>query len=299
MPSNGIKYQRRSDLLTADEIGRLVSVMASMGVSKVRLTGGEPFVRKDIDSIMETIINTPGIADVHITTNGTLTAPYVPLMKRLGVSGVNVSLDAATADAAKEISRRDSWHSTFKTVRGLVDAGISVKINCVVLAERNLQEIIPLTEMARHDAIDVRFIEEMPFNGSGKSVAAHWDHQAIRQILLAAHPDMKPIPSEPHSTALCFAIPYFRGKIGIIPAFSRTFCGSCNRIRITADGILKICLYDRGSIDLKSLLRGVTCDSALKTAIQTAVRGKARNGFDAAAPRADFASMESMATIGG
>src|SRR5689334_162014 len=167
MPEEGIHYLPKKELLTFEEIERLISLLASMGISKVRLTGGEPFVRTDLMKLVQSIVEIPGIKDLHLTTNGVLTAPHIPALKKLGIGSVNLSLDTLDRDRFKTITRRDEFDLVRKTLDQLLEQEIPVKINAVVMDGKNIDDIIPLIELTRHNNVSVRFIEEMPFNGEG------------------------------------------------------------------------------------------------------------------------------------
>src|SRR5688572_11459962 len=167
MPEEGIRYLPKKELLTFEEIHRIVSVLAGMGISKVRLTGGEPFVRTDLMKMIRGLVRIPGVHEMHITTNGLLTAPHIPELKSLGIKSVNLSLDTLDAGRFMAITRRNEFQKTMDTLHHLLDAGISVKVNAVVMEGKNIEDIIPMVELTRVHPIEVRFIEEMPFNGEG------------------------------------------------------------------------------------------------------------------------------------
>ena len=301
MPEEGIHYLPKKELLTFEEIIRLVTVMATMGISKLRLTGGEPFVRNDLMQLITRLVEVPGIRDLHLTTNGILTAPHIPELKRLGIASVNLSLDTLDKERFRIITRRDEFDHTFSTLQSLLANGISLKVNTVVMANKNTADIIPMAELTRDHDITVRFIEEMPFNGDGRSASALlWDHKKILQHLRDHFPAMGKLSDPENSTAFHYKIPGYKGTVGIIAAFTRTFCGTCNRIRVTAQGSLKTCLYDDGVLNIKDLLRSGISDEALKQKLLHAFNHRAKNGFEAEAGRKDHhPAHESMSTIGG
>jgi len=301
MPAEGIKYLPKKELLTFEEVTRLISLMTSLGISKIRLTGGEPFVRNDLMQLITRIVEIPGVRDLHLTTNGILTAPHIPALKRLGIASVNLSLDTLDKDRFKLITRRDEFDNTFRTLHELLNHDIPVKLNTVVMDGKNTEDIIPMAELTRMNDISVRFIEEMPFNGdranAGKLV---WDHKKILNHLRERYPDLQKVSDPENSTAFHYRIPGYKGSVGIIAAFSRTFCGTCNRIRVTAQGVLKTCLYDDGVLNIKDLLRSSLSDDDIKQALIKAFQNRARDGFEAETRRADRnPAHESMSTIGG
>jgi molybdenum cofactor biosynthesis protein A len=301
MPSEGIRYMPKKELLSFEEIIRLVSLMASMGISKIRLTGGEPFVRNDLMQLIRCLVGIPGVKDLHLTTNGILTAPHIPELKKLGIASVNLSLDTLDPDRFKTITRRDEFAHTYKTLNLLLENQIPVKVNTVVMDGKNTEDIIPMAALTRDNDICVRFIEEMPFNGDGRRAAdLTWNHKKILRHLESHFPAIQKINDPENSTAFHYKVPGHKGMLGIIAAFSRTFCGTCNRIRVTAQGTLKTCLYDDGVMDIKYWMRAGISDEELKAKLLHVFNHRAKNGFEAEAGRTDhhFAH-ESMSTIGG
>lgn len=301
MPAEGIQYLPKKELLSFEEIIRLVSLMASMGISKIRLTGGEPFVRNDLMQLITKLVEIPGIKDVHLTTNGVHTAKHIPELKRLGIASVNLSLDTLDKARFQAITRRDELDSTLRTLNLLLENKIPLKINVVVMDGKNTADIVPLAELTRHNNVTVRFIEEMPFNGGGGSRNnIVWTHRQILAHLTAHYPSIRKIADPKNSTAFHYEVPGYSGKLGIIAAFSRTFCGTCNRIRLTAQGLLKTCLYDDGVLNIKEALRSGVEDEVLKQKLMHAFHDRAKDGFAAEARRKDHAAaFESMSTIGG
>ena len=298
MPEEGIKYLPKQQLLTYEEMERLVRVLAQLGVSKVRITGGEPFVRAGLMEFMHRLAEVDGLTDLSMTTNGVLTAPHVADLAALGVKAVNLSLDTLDRERFHKITRRDELPAVLNTLDALLDSGIQTKINAVVMDGQNTQDLIPLAELARTIPVDVRFIEEMPFNGEGSHYPVlHWTHRRIADALRAHFPDLQKLPDPPFSTSAIYQVPGHQGTIGIIAAFSRTFCGTCNRIRLTAQGTLKTCLYDDGVLDVRALLRRGDTDDELTAAFLKAFAHRPANGFEAEENRSTI--VESMSTIGG
>jgi cyclic pyranopterin phosphate synthase len=301
MPEEGIKYLPKSALLTYEEMERLVRVLAGMGVNKVRITGGEPFVRNGLVPFMERIAGIAGIADLNLTTNGVLTYPYVKDLKAMGVRSVNLSLDTLDRERFRMMTRRDELTAVLKTFHQLLDSGIEVKLNMVVMENKNTQDILPMAELTRDFPVSVRFIEEMPFNGEGvRSGQFTWNYRRILEELTAHYPTINKLADGANATAYGYGVPGHKGTIGIIAAYSRSFCGTCNRIRITAQGILKTCLYDDGVLDLRKLLRDGASDGQLQEAFRSAFRNRSKDGFEAEEQRLSHGPVsESMSTIGG
>lgn len=301
MPEEGIRYLPKKDLLSFEEITRLMSILAPLGVSKVRFTGGEPFVRKDFMDLVKQVSAIEGVTDVHLTTNGVLTAPYVGQLKEAGVKSVNLSLDTLDRERFKAITRRDEFVNVMDTLNLLVEAGFKVKINAVVMEGKNTDDIIPLVQLTRDQNIDVRFIEEMPFNGEGSHYPVlTWTYRKILDYIKATFPDIDKLKDEPNSTSYNYRIKGHLGSIGVIAAFSRTFCGTCNRIRVTAQGTLKTCLYDNGVLNIRDLMRKGQSDEQIRQELLTAFSSRAKDGFEAEKNRGTGVGVsESMSTIGG
>jgi molybdenum cofactor biosynthesis protein A len=300
MPAEGIHYLPKKELLSYEELHKVVTILAKRGVRKVRLTGGEPFLRKDLMSFIDSLNRIEGIDEIAITTNGVLTAPHIQDFKKVGIKSVNLSLDSLDKERFYKITRRDEFEKVMGTLEALLELGIETKINAVVMENQNTEDIIPLVALAKEKNINVRFIEEMPFNGEGSHYPVlNWHHKRIEQEIKSHYSSLKKIPSSPHSTSINYSIDGFQGNVGIIPAFSRTFCGSCNRIRLTAQGMLKTCLYDDGVLDIKALLRNGATDQEVQDNMLQAFANRAKDGFEAESNRKSGVVVESMSTIGG
>ncbi|MBS1587200.1 MAG: GTP 3',8-cyclase MoaA [Bacteroidetes bacterium] len=301
MPEEGLKWLQRSELLSYEEMLRLCRILVKEGIEKIRITGGEPFARKDIMGFLEALSQVEGLKELSITTNGVLTAPFVPELKRIGVKAINLSLDTLDKQRFYDITRRDELERVMDTLTALLQHEIEVKVNAVVMARRNTMDIIPMAELTKDNHVDVRFIEEMPFNGAGKQYEAlEWDHVRILDEIRSRYPNIHKVKDAPHSTSYNYCIPGHKGNVGIIAAYTRSFCGTCNRIRITPHGRLKTCLYDEGVFDVRALLRSGMEDEAIAGALVAAVKGKAVDGWEAEHTRhAGNLVSESMATIGG
>jgi molybdenum cofactor biosynthesis protein A len=301
MPEDGIRYLPKKQLLTFEEIERLISILASLGISKVRLTGGEPFVRTDLMKLINRISEIPGIQDLHLTTNGVLTAHHIPELKKLGIASVNLSLDTLDRSRFHNITRRDEFEPVLNTLNLLLEHQIPVKINAVVMEGKNIEDILPLIELSKNNAVDIRFIEEMPFNGEGNHYPTlNWTYKKILQYVERHYPSLEKIPDAPFSTSYNYKVPGYKGSIGIIAAFSRTFCGTCNRIRVTAQGTLKTCLYDDGVLDIRELLRANASDEEITQHLLAAFKSRPKDGFEAEGKRKNHLPVsESMSTIGG
>jgi molybdenum cofactor biosynthesis protein A len=297
MPEHGIDWLSRIDLMTYEEMTRICAVLVNNGISKIRITGGEPFVRKDIMSFLTGISALPGLDELTLTTNGVLTAPHVPELKRLGIRSVNLSIDTLDRDRFFSITRRDELPAVLDTLDVLLRHGIEVKLNAVVMEGRNTDDILPLVQFTKDNPVSVRFIEEMPFNGSGDKAPSspQWNYIRIVETIKGAYPDIRKLQDAPFSTSYNYQVPGHKGSVGVIAAYTRSFCGSCNRIRITPQGMLKTCLYDNGVLSIRDLIRAGNSDTEVMTALDGALNSRAKDGFEAE----KNAVHESMAAIGG
>ncbi|RWY50335.1 GTP 3',8-cyclase MoaA [Mucilaginibacter gilvus] len=301
MPEEGLNWLSRAELMTYEEMLRVCELLVKMGIDKIRITGGEPFVRKDIMQLLTAISKLDGLKELSLTTNGVLTAPHVSELKAIGVRSVNLSLDTLDAGRFFAITRRDEFANVMDTMHELLKHDIEVKINTVVMAGKNTQDIIPLVELTKALPVSVRFIEEMPFNGDGHSYSgALWDYVRIFDEIRNVYPDIQKIPDPLYSTAYNYQIPGHSGSIGIIAAYSRTFCGTCNRIRITPQGTLKNCLYDDGVLNIKDLMRDGKSNTSIVDSLRVAFNSREKDGWAAERKRKENPNFhESMATIGG
>jgi cyclic pyranopterin phosphate synthase len=280
---------------------RMLRVMADMGIEKVRFTGGEPFVRRDFMQFVERVAAIDGIKKIALTTNGTLTAPYVKDFKNLKITSVNLSLDSLDSKRFFEVTRRDEFDNVMKTLEALLEHGINTKINMVVMQGRNDKDILSMVDLTKTHPLSMRFIEEMPFNGTGTHHQDWvWNHRHIIDHIRSQYPTLTKIPDPPHSTSFNYKIEGHAGTIGVIAAYTRSFCGTCNRIRVTPQGLLKTCLYDSGVFNIRDLMREGATNDDIKTALLQALAHRAKDGFEAERNRFLGAPVtESMTTIGG
>ncbi|MVN92301.1 GTP 3',8-cyclase MoaA [Mucilaginibacter aquatilis] len=299
MPEEGINFARRQDLLSFDEMLLLSDVFCRLGVSKIRITGGEPFVRNGIMPFLKKLSSTHGLNEITVTSNGTLSDKYQAQLKQMGISKINISLDSLSRDRFMQITRRDDFENVYAGIFKLLDNGFRVKLNCVVAEHKNIQDIIPFIELTRNHALSVRFLEEMPFNGSdGSQVLSDWNYRRIQEYITAHYAEITPLINEDSSTSVNYKIPGYAGSFGIIPSFSRTFCGTCNRIRLSATGELRTCLYGPPAANLRDILRSGATIEEVEKCIIGAVSTREANGFDAEAA-SNGATHTSMSVLGG
>lgn len=299
MPAEGISFAKKDTLFTIEELCKLSRIMVDQGIDKIRITGGEPFVRKDLMVLLKYLSRLEGLNDISITTNATLIGPYIDELKELGILNVNVSLDAIHKDTFERITRREQYDIVYHNLIRLIEEGFNVRINFIVLDGQNIEEILPVMELQKRYPVSVRFLEEMPFNGGTRSFETiKWDHKRILAYILKEYPEAEKMASPSTSTSVNYKIMGHEGSFGLIPSFSRTFCGSCNRLRITATGDVITCLYGKPVINLREYMRNNNAEANIKEAIVTAVGSRARTGFEAQQRHAGVFD-NSMTSIGG
>jgi cyclic pyranopterin phosphate synthase len=271
MPAEGLPWLERSEVLTFEEIERIVALLASMGVRAVRLTGGEPLVRRDFPRLAGMLA--PLVDDLAVTTNGYLLERDAEALVRAGIKRFNVSIDSLQRDRFFEMTRRDALPRVLEGLQTLArfPEAHPIKVNAVGLRGFTEQEIIPFAEFAREHPYQVRFIEFMPLDADRA-----WDMdkvltgEEIRAQIHAVYP-LEPEPREPHATARVYRFADGKGRIGFINPVSEPFCGDCDRIRLTADGKLRTCLFSIGETDLRTPLRAGATDDDLEQIIRDAV----------------------------
>lgn len=269
MPEQGVELARHDEILSYEEIIRLTRLLTDLGVKKVRLTGGEPLVRKDLSSLVGEIKAIDGIERVCLTTNGVLLGEQLPGLVSAGLDSVNISLDAIDEAVFAQITRRSGVDKVLASIDAALDSGLSVKINCVPTT-LNENQIIPMAERFLSDErLSLRFIELMPI-GMGKNLTG-LSPEAVKAQLTGRFGEMKELETPSLSgPCSCFQLADFPGKLGFISAVSDCFCKRCNRVRLTSTGFLKTCLqFDKG-VQLKPLLKGENAEilAAMRAAIE-------------------------------
>ncbi|SDL42661.1 GTP 3',8-cyclase MoaA [Kriegella aquimaris] len=299
MPAEGADFAKNDKLFTIDELSRLSEILVSQGIDKIRITGGEPFVRKDLMVLLRQLAKLEGLNDISVTTNATVIGPFIDELKELGILNINVSMDAINRETFEKITRRDQYDTVHNNILRLITEGFNVRINFIALEGQNTEDIIPMLELTRHFDVSVRFLEEMPFNGGSKTFdKIAWDYKRILEFVREAYPDYYKLDSPETSTSINYKIPGFKGSFGVIPSFSRTFCGSCNRLRISATGDVITCLYAKPSMNLREILRAEHSEENVKQQILKAVGSRAKTGFEAQQKYKGVFS-NSMTSIGG
>ncbi len=300
MPAHGIDIVPRQELLTFKEMYRLIRVLTELGVNKVRLTGGEPFVRKDFVGFLEMLSYNDLLDAINITTNGALISHHISKIEQLKkVKHINLSIDSLDRVKFAKITRRDVYPEVYKTFELLEKSTLNLKLNVVVQSGFNTDEIVDFVRLTKNKNVAVRFIEEMPFNGKGqRKMEEKWTFRKILEEIKTEF-NVAEINSEKSSTSRNYSIDNHLGTIGIIPAFTRTICNDCNRIRITSTGTFKNCLFDDGIFNLRDFIRKGASNDDLKELFLGLIKEKPKNGFIAESNRKGGDVSESMSTIGG
>jgi cyclic pyranopterin phosphate synthase len=303
MPEEGVAFTKNDELLTNAELLRIVRVVADLGVDKIRFTGGEPLVRKDFVELAAMTAATPGIDTVHVTTNGILLPRVDAALRAAGIHGLNISLDTLDEKKFERITRRTGLREVRRSVERAVELGFpSVKVNVVMMRGFNDDEFVAFAEMTRAAPITVRFIELMPFDShqiwkTGRFFGAPWMIERLRTAFPGLR-DVSGSKTEQH----VFRVDGFTGKVAVIPSYTRTLCGDCNRVRLTADGRIRNCLYAEDEFDVRAVLRGGGSDEELAAVFKEAMWQKRRDGWEsqkAARERRDGHHRDSMTMIGG
>ncbi|HEY2317001.1 MAG TPA: GTP 3',8-cyclase MoaA [Solirubrobacteraceae bacterium] len=273
MPAEGLPWLERAEILTFEEIARIVQLFARMGVGDVRLTGGEPLVRRDFPALAAMIAAIDGVHDLSITTNGFLLPRDAEKLVRAGINRFNVSVDSLQRDRFYELTRRDALDQVLRGLEVLASfpEAHPIKVNAVAIRGFTEEEVIPFAELARRTPYEVRFIEFMPLDADHA-----WDRSKvltgaeIREAIQAVYP-LEAEPREPSSTSNVYRFADSPGRIGFINPVSEPFCTDCNRVRLTADGRLRTCLFSLNETDLREPLRHGATDADLEEIIRAAV----------------------------
>jgi cyclic pyranopterin phosphate synthase len=277
MPAENVQFMDRADLLSYEEIERFVRLVVPLGVNKIRLTGGEPLVRKDLHRLVDALAKVDGITDIGLTTNGILLADQAQELYAAGLRRLNVSLDALNAEKFKQITRREGYEQVLAGIEAAEQAGFQqIKINAVSVRGLTEEELIPFGHFARRTGHEVRFIEYMPLDADNA-----WERDKVlyaREIIdtiSAGICPLLPIPNaDPRAPSADYQFADGIGRIGFIASVSQPFCGNCNRFRITADGKLRNCLFSLEETDLRSLLRGGAADESIQQAVRDSIHAK-------------------------
>ena len=252
MPEEEIQLPPSSSMMQAHEIEAIAKKFVQLGVTKIRLTGGEPLVRKDAADIIERLAQLP--VELTLTTNGIRLPVFLPVLKKAGVRSINVSLDTLQADKFLLMTRRDHYHTVKNNIDLLVREGIHVKVNTVMMKGVNDAEIHDFIAWTRHTPVHIRFIEFMPFSGNQWQPEKVFGWKQILQVIESEYNIIK-LSDAVHDTAKKYIVQDYKGTFAVISTISAPFCGDCNRMRLTADGKMKNCLFSQGETDLLTAFR--------------------------------------------
>ncbi|MGE8291404.1 MAG: GTP 3',8-cyclase MoaA [Sphingobacterium sp.] len=298
MPEEEYSFTPHGQLMQVDEIEALAKLFVDQGISKIRLTGGEPLVRKDAPAIIERLSQLP--VELHMTSNGIRIDDMLPQLVAANFKSINISLDTLRSERFFQITRRDYFHRVRNNIDLLLQHGIRTKINMVVMKGVNDDEILDFVALTENTPLEIRFIEFMPFSGNKWTSNQVYTQADILHQIHKVYPT-DPIPAGPHDTARAFSITGHAGRIALISTMTAPFCAGCNRIRLTADGKLKNCLFSQGETDLLTTLRA---GGEVLPLIRENIRSKSKElggqlmtNFEQI--DTDFLKNRSMITIGG
>lgn len=301
MPEEGVQLSPKSHLMTYEEIYEIAKTFVKHGVTKIRLTGGEPLVRKDIPVILEKLATLP--VELSITSNAVIIDRFIDVLKVNGVNKINLSLDSLDKEKFKHITRRDQFEVVYKNMLLLVDEGFKVKVNVVLMKGFNENEIIDFINLTKDLPIVIRFIEFMPFDGNKWDKAKMVSYAEVMEYVNASFSAecIERLQDAPNDTSKNYKISGYKGNFAIISSVTNPFCDSCNRLRLTANGQLKNCLFSSTESDLLTTLRtGNSIESIIQKAVQA--KFKVRGGMDTLEKLQEpklHNNNRSMITIGG
>jgi molybdenum cofactor biosynthesis protein A len=299
MPAEGIVLRDKSEFMTSEEIIEIASTFVKMGVKKIRLTGGEPLIKKDIVNILTQLSQLP--IELTLTTNAVLVDKYIDTFKNIGIKSLNVSLDSLKGERMNTISRREYFARIMANIDLLIESEIDVKVNVVLMKGVNDDEILDFIEYTKFNKVDVRFIEFMPFSGNEWDRSKMVSLQEILDIANEQFPSIQKLEEKPNFTSRNYRVDGYVGTFGVISTVSNPFCDSCNRIRLTADGKVKNCLFSAEESDLLTQLRN---GDDIRPVIRAAVASKKEklagmDSFETEQGKEIFSKNRSMISIGG
>lgn len=275
MPEEGVKLTPKAQLLSTAEILTIARLFVHEGVDKIRLTGGEPLIRPDVVDIIAELKKLKGLKTIAVTTNGMNLARSLPRLKEAGLSHVNISLDTLVPPKFEFIVRRKGFHKVMEGIDKAIELGYDpVKVNCVVMRGLNEDEILDFVALTEKKPLEVRFIEYMPFDGNKWNFKKMVSFQEMLDGIRQRWPDIERLQAGLSDTSKTYQVPGFKGRVGFITSMSEHFCGSCNRLRITADGNLKVCLFGNSEVSLRDAIRSGASDEELLQIVGAAVGRK-------------------------
>uniref|UniRef100_A0A3B3ZSU5 Molybdenum cofactor biosynthesis protein 1 n=1 Tax=Periophthalmus magnuspinnatus TaxID=409849 RepID=A0A3B3ZSU5_9GOBI len=275
MPEDGVKLTPKAQLLSTAEILTIARLFVHEGVNKIRLTGGEPLIRPDVVDIIAELRKLEGLKTIAVTTNGLNLARSLPRLKQAGLSHINISLDTLVPAKFEFIVRRKGFHKVMESIDKAIEIGYNpVKVNCVIMRGFNDDEVLDFVALTEKKPVEVRFIEYMPFDGNKWNFKKMVSYQEMLDQIRQHWPDIGMLQTGPTDTSKTYQVPGFKGQVGFITSMSEHFCGTCNRLRITADGNLKVCLFGNTEVSLRDVIRSGASDEELLQIIGAAVGRK-------------------------
>lgn len=296
MPPEGIPLLPKQDILTIEEFERLTRIFASLGVRKIRLTGGEPLLRKKIVALTSALSHIEEIDEVNLTTNGSLLAPLPTVLKEAGLHGVNVSLDSLSRIRFQKITRADELFEVTYGITEALKAGLKVKLNVVALNDLSKKEVLSFCHLTKNNPLEVRFLELMPLCGSAWNASLGLSISLLKNWVMESF-ELIPLPRG-NQVAETFQVEGSLGNIGFIASLSEPFCESCNRLRLTSTGALRSCLFSDLETDLRTPLRRGDSDEEIAERIQRAAWNKPKGHEQYLAER-PYVDLPKIRTLGG
>lgn len=297
MPAAGIAVKPKAEILTFEEIVQLARVFAAMGIQKIRITGGEPLVRKNLEELIQQLHDIDGIETLAMTTNAVLLKDKVSILKKAGLSALNISLDSLKRQRFLELTLRDDHQSVLDSIEAVLAEGFdSLKLNVVVIRGKNDDELIDFVNYVKDTPINVRFIEFMPFRDNEWKMDEVVPYESMRQTIEQQF-ELIPLPPKHGDVAKDFSIAGHSGSVSFVTSMTESFCSSCNRLRLTSDGSIKSCLFYAPELNFRDALRSAASDAEIEAMITDAVRRKP----EAHPPAEELAAGDnrSMVEIGG
>ncbi|MFI1773336.1 GTP 3',8-cyclase MoaA [Thalassobellus citreus] len=301
MPEEGVQLSPKNHLMTYEEIYDIAKTFVKHGVTKIRLTGGEPLIRKDIPIILEKLATLP--VELSITSNAVIIDKFIDILKASGIKSINVSLDSLDKEKFKHITRRDQFEKVYNNILLLVKEGFKVKVNAVLMKDFNDNEIIDFINFTKDLPVSVRFIEFMPFDGNKWDMSKMVSYAEVMEYVNDSFSEaqIERLQDAPNDTSKNYKIKGYKGSFAIISSVTNPFCDSCNRLRLTANGQLKNCLFSSGESDLLTTLRsGKSIEPVIQKAVQA--KFKIRGGMNTIEKLQEpklHGKNRSMITIGG
>ncbi|EKD41522.1 MAG: hypothetical protein ACD_73C00675G0002 [uncultured bacterium] len=296
MPPEGITLLPKNEVLSLEEIGRLAGIFISLGTKKIRLTGGEPLLRKNIVSLVRDLASVAGLEELGLTTNGFFLAPLAHELKANGLSSVNISIDSLNRLRFHHVTRTDSFEDVFAGFMASLEAGLKVKVNVVAMNDLGEKEVESFVELAKKFPVELRFLEFMPLCGSAWQSEKRLSLSQLKQWV-SSHCSLVPIPRG-RNVADTFQIEGHEGKIGFISSMSEPFCGDCSRLRLTSTGMLRLCLFSPLEMDLRTPLRQGALDEEIAALITRSVLQKPK-GHEEYLEKTKYSELPKIRSVGG